>query len=212
MPQNLLEIKNANAEIDGNIILREINFSIKPAEIILITGPNGAGKSVLLKSIFGIIPFKSGDFRLPEKNIISYLPQEKKVFLNLTVKDNLRIGGFKIKNKKDLESRIKELTDMFPFLKNNLNQKVKNLSGGEQQITALARALMMRPKILLLDEPSLGLSEKITQEFFAQLKLVHKKTKLAIIIVEHNHSGINGLNPKTYLIKDQKISPIKNAF
>jgi len=211
----MLKIQNLKSGYNKMQVLRGIDFDIKQGEIIAIIGPNGAGKSTLLKSIFNLCEIYSGNIEYKNKNItrlpthklihqgISYVPQGRQVFTNLTVKENLEMGAFVIKT--NIENQISKIYDFFPFLKDRQDNLASNLSGGQQQMLAIGRALMQNPKLLLLDEPSLGLSPKITKEVFAKIIEINQQG-VAVIIVEQNAKQAVKISDRTYVLENGKIA------
>lgn len=181
-----------------------------------LMGPNGAGKSTILKTIFGLASIHSGKVLWHEKEIkpvsyevahmgISFVPQGRRVFSHLTIEENLEIGGFIVSDKKELKRRIAEVMETFPILKQKYKAKAGTLSGGQQQMLALARGLMTEPKVLLLDEPSLGLAPKIVKEVFVKFKEINEKHKTAILVVEHNIKSLLNIASRGYVLDKGKI-------
>ncbi len=176
-------------------ILNGVNLTLSPGEIVGIIGPNGAGKSTMIKALFGLLDIRSGSVRYDGNDItslkahelvergIGYVPQINNVFPSLTVEENLEMGTF-LRPKKAAE-RIEVVSEMFPRLDERLRQRAGSLSGGERQMLALGRALMMEPKVLLLDEPSAGLSPALQDEVFIRTKQINRGG-VAIIMVEQN--------------------------
>jgi branched-chain amino acid transport system ATP-binding protein len=176
-------------------ILNGVNLELGPGELVGIIGPNGAGKSTMLKALFGLIDIRSGRVTFEGEDIsnlrahelvergIGYVPQVDNVFPSLTVQENLEMGVF-LRPKKAPE-RIAVVSELFPRLGERLKQRAESLSGGERQMVALGRALMMEPKVLLLDEPSAGLSPALQDEVFIRTKQINR-TGVAIIMVEQN--------------------------
>jgi len=178
------------------IVLKNITLEVGEGNIVTLIGPNGAGKSTLLKVIIGVLKIPRGHVsfngtnitnRNPEQNVqcgISLVPQGNRVFDELTVQENLEIGGYILKNKAVVVERIEPVLGLFPDLKERLKQNAGKLSGGEKQQLALARALMLKPKILLMDEPSLGLSPKLVTQAFETIQEINRKLETTILIVE----------------------------
>ena len=212
----MLKINNLHAGYDKSEILKGINIDVKPSEIIALIGPNGAGKSTVLKSIFNLCDIYSGKIIFKDKNItklptyqliyegISYVPQGRQIFRELTVKENLEMGAF-IFEKQLLKRNIMDVFDKFPFLKERKNEYAINLSGGQQQMLAIGRALMQNPELLLLDEPSLGLSPKAMKEVFNKVKEINKEG-VSIIIVEQNAKQAVEISDRTYILEDGEIA------
>lgn len=210
-----LDIKEAG--YGKKVILNDISVSIEENKISAFIGPNGAGKSTLLKAIIGLVKVTEGDIKYFGKNItnkepeinvkdgISFVPQGNRVFMDLKVIENLEVGGYLIKDKKQLKDRIEEILEIFPALKPRLRNEAGDLSGGEKQQLALARALMLKPKLLMLDEPSLGLSPKLVQQAFQIIKDVKEKYECTIIIVEQKVREIIKIADRVYALKLGKI-------
>jgi len=214
----MLSIKNLEAGYGKMQILFDINLSIKPNEIAVLIGPNGAGKSTLLKSIFNLIDVYKGSIIFKNKDItktpthelielgISYVPQGRQVFNSLTVRENLEMGAFLTKEKDLIEKRMNEVIEKhFPDLKKKLNNYAFSLSGGQQQMLAMGRALMQDPQLLLLDEPSLGLAPKIMKDLFKKIEEVNEEG-VTIIIVEQNVRQATKIADKIFVLEDGKIA------
>ena len=212
----MLKINNLHAGYDKIEILKGVNIDVKNNEIIALIGPNGAGKSTILKSIFNLCNIYSGEIIFKDKNItklqtyelihegISYVPQGRQIFRELTVKENLEMGAF-ILDKNVMKRNIKDVYQKFPFLKEKRNEYAINLSGGQQQLLAIGRALMQNPQLLLLDEPSLGLSPKAMKEMFKKIKEINKEG-VSIIIVEQNAKQAVEIADRTYILEDGEIA------
>ncbi|MGD9080960.1 MAG: ABC transporter ATP-binding protein [Desulfobacterales bacterium] len=176
-------------------ILSDVNLLLQQGQIVTIIGPNGAGKSTLLKTIFGILKPSNGKINLKDEDItglkpdkvaqkgISYVPQVDNVFPSLTIQENLEMGAF-IRDD-DYSQRLNEIYELFPVLGERKKQKAGQLSGGQRQMVAMGRALMVDPQVLLLDEPSAGLSPKLVDMIFEKIIDVNK-TGVSMIIVEQN--------------------------
>lgn len=181
-----------NEEVD---ILQGVSMRVEPGQIVAIIGPNGAGKSTLLKTIFGILRPKEGKIifdgeeigGLPPEVIVrkgmSYVPQVRNVFPSLTVQENLEMGAFILND--DYRERMEEIYQMFPDLREKHHERVRRLSGGQRQMVAMGRALMLDPKLLLLDEPSAGLAPSAVSRVFEKIKEINRRG-VAILIVEQN--------------------------
>jgi len=187
----------------GVNILRSISLEIIQKEIVCLIGPNGAGKSTVLKAIMGLAGVESGSVILNGEEItgikpheimrrgIAYVPQGRSIFPEMTVWENLRMGGFIIKDKLLVEDRIKEVFDMFPILYNYRNLKAYALSGGEQQMIEMGRVLILDPRFMLIDEPSIGLAPKVRRLIFEKIKSLNREKRIGILMVEQN--AVQGL-------------------
>ncbi|HJN56769.1 MAG: ABC transporter ATP-binding protein [Candidatus Woesearchaeota archaeon] len=213
----MLEIKKIESGYDKLQILFGVNMKLDPNEIVVLIGPNGAGKSTVLKSVFnlaniykGKIIYKNKDItRIPTHELIelgiSFVPQGRQVFNTLTVKENLEMGAFLINEKDLVEKKINEVVEHFPDLKKKMNEFASNLSGGQQQMLAIARALMQDPQLLLLDEPSLGLSPKVMKDIFQKIVDINREGA-AILIVEQNAKQAVKIADRIYVLEDGKIA------
>ena len=193
----LLSIKELQVFYGGIQALHGISLDIRKGEIVSIIGANGAGKSTLLKAIAGDKEIGNGTIefegkKLPPKiyqfaqNGICLVPEGRKIFVNLTVLDNLKVGAYSEKSKSVIKDRIEEVFELFPRLKEPAKQMSGTLSGGEQQMLAVGRALMAAPKLMMLDEPSLGLAPIIIDEMFDKLRQINKTHGTTMLIVEQN--------------------------
>ena len=191
----ILEAKGITSGYSEIDILHDVAIQVDSKQIVSIIGPNGAGKSTLLKTIFGILKPRHGTITLKEDDItglkpdkvarkgISYVPQVDNVFPTMTIQENLEMGAF-IRND-DYSRRIEEIYELFPVLGERRKQKAGQLSGGQRQMVAMGRALMLDPQLLLLDEPSAGLAPKLVDMIFEKIKEINA-TGVAIMIVEQN--------------------------
>ena len=191
----IIEVKNVVGGYGGAPILNGVNIAIEQSDIGVIVGPNGAGKSTTLKAIFGLLKVTSGSVifegqevtnSLPDKLVprgLSFVPQEKNVFVSMSVEENLEMGAFVRRD--DISGTLEEIYTMFPVLKEKRRQPAGELSGGQRQMVAMGRALMSKPRLLMLDEPSAGLSPRYVIEIFEHIVTVNK-AGVGILMVEQN--------------------------
>jgi len=214
---SMLKIQNLKAGYDGMEILKGVDFEIGAGEIVAIIGPNGAGKSTLLKSVFNLADIYSGKIFFKDKDItklptyqlislgVSFVPQGRQVFGTLTVLENLEMGAFIFKDKELIKRNIDDVFEKFPMLKEKKNDLACNLSGGQQQMLAIGRALIQDPELLLFDEPSLGLDPKTMKEVFAKIQEINKEG-IPVVIVEQNAKQAVSIANRTYVLEDGKIA------
>ena len=194
---------------DGPDIISSCSINADKGEIVAILGPNGAGKSTAMKAMLGLLKLKAGSVSLNGEDIsnvnpqdrvkkgISFVPQTRNVFAELTVRENLEIGGFLTKG--SLETKINSIYELFPILKEKKSQIVGQLSGGQRQQVALGRALMSEPSVLMLDEPTAGVSPIVMDELFEHIIKV-KQTNVAIIMVEQNAKQALSISDRGYVL------------
>jgi len=207
----ILEATNIVAGYGKSEILHGVSISLGEGESITIIGPNGAGKSTLLKAIMGYIPIFKGDICWKGDNVTNlkphekvirgfgYVPQLGNVFPSLTVSENLEMGGF-IQTKEMVKGRMEKSFQLFPILGERLKQKAGTLSGGERQLLGMARALMSEPEILMLDEPSAGLSPKMAEEVFSTIADIHKRLGSAMLIIEQDAYQSLSISDRGYVL------------
>jgi ABC-type branched-subunit amino acid transport system ATPase component len=205
----ILEVKDLVSGYSEVMILNGVSITCADNEIVSIIGPNGAGKSTLMKSIFGLIPVKQGSVAFDGRSItgmrpnqlvklgMSYVPQEKNVFPSLTVEENLQMGAF-IRND-DLTGSIDRVFELFPFIADKRKSVSGTLSGGGRQMLALGRALMLEPRLLLLDEPSAGLAPLVRDEIFEKVMEI-RQSGVAILMVEQNAKKALGMSDRGYVL------------
>lgn len=193
----LLDVKNLTVYYDSVLALDNVSFSVREGEIVAMIGPNGAGKSTALKAVCGLVWVSEGEilfrgesiggsqpYQLVEKGLC-LVPEGRRVFSSMTVLENLEMGAYTRKNKKTIREEIDKVIRLFPILKDRRGQRAGTLSSGEQQMLAIGRALMLKPKLLLLDEPSLGLSPNYVNIVFEKIKEINQEG-VTILLVEQN--------------------------
>ncbi len=213
----LLEVKNLNVYYDNIHAIKDLSVEVDEGETVCLIGANGAGKTTTLQSISGLIPIRSGEvlFRghkiqkgkphLITKSGIAQVPEGRRVFTNLSVLDNLRLGSYAVKDSvQNKQKEIERIYERFPILKERSEQRAGTLSGGEQQMLAIGRALMSRPSLLLLDEPSMGLSPIYVEKIFDVISKLHQDG-VTILLVEQNASIALDIADRAYVLETGKI-------
>ena len=214
--ETLLRTHAVTVTYGGITALDRVSISLDEGEIVALMGPNGAGKSTVLGALFGLAPISAGTVYLHDRpftptphgaarNGIAFVPQGRRVFPGMTVTENLEVGGHAIRDADELRRRIESVTGMFPVLKRKGNAHAGTLSGGQQQMLALARGLMTDPRILLLDEPSLGLAPNVVREVFETVAEIHRNRNTAIMIVEHNIRSLLTVAHRGYVLDRGKV-------
>ena len=214
----MLDIKNIQTFYGKIQALRDVSIKVNTEEIVSLIGANGAGKSTLLMTVSGINKPREGMIVFEGKNIekeephkivklgISQSPEGRRIFSKLTVEENLKLGSNIYENGKNYLNDIKEIFELFPVLSDRKIQRGGTLSGGEQQMLAIGRALMARPKMLLLDEPSLGIAPKLVNQIFIAIKNINKEKKVTIFLVEQNAKKALELADRAYVLVNGKVT------
>ncbi|MBQ9551075.1 MAG: ABC transporter ATP-binding protein [Lachnospiraceae bacterium] len=218
----LLTIKNLSVYYGVIQALKEINFSVDRGEIVALIGANGAGKTTTLHTISGLIDPKGGEILFEGKDIsrlpghqrvamgIAQVPEGRRVFADMTVEDNLRMGAYTRKDRAEYNDTLNMVFDRFPRLKERRGQLSGTLSGGEQQMLAMGRALMSKPDILLLDEPSMGLSPILVNEVFDIIRQVHEDGT-TVLLVEQNAKKALNIADRAYVLETGSITVTGDA-
>lgn len=213
----MLEVRNLTVAYGEVTALRAVSFSVQRGEIVTLIGGNGAGKSTLLRTISGLTTIKDGDIALEERSIgglpvdqivamgIAHVPEGRRVFPKLSVQDNLIVGAHLVSHRAQIKTDIDRIYQTFPRLKERSSQFAESLSGGEQQMLAIGRAMMCRPKLLLLDEPSLGLAPLVVEDV-ARTILSLRKQGITILLVEQNARVALAIADRGYVIENGRIA------
>ena len=214
----MLKISNVETFYGKIQALRGVDLDVNQGEIVSLIGSNGAGKSTLLMTISGVNKAKRGNIVFNGENIanrephkivdlgICQVPEGRRIFSRLTVEDNLRLGASSNQKGKYFDQDVKDVYDLFPVLKDRLTQRGGTLSGGEQQMLAIGRAMMARPRMLLLDEPSLGIAPKLVNQIFSSIKNINKEKKVTVFLVEQNAKKALELADRGYVLVNGTIS------
>jgi len=212
----MLDVRNLEVSYGEFLALRGVSFSVQEGELVTVIGANGAGKSTILKSIMGLVKCRKGDIVFQGENItsapphqrarlgISLVPEGRKIFGDLTVRENLLMGAYIQKEAKILQSSMDEALQLFPVLRERSHQVGKTLSGGEQQMLAIGRALMSKPRLILMDEVSLGLMPIYVEETFKVIRELHRQG-VTILLVEQNARKALQAADRGYLLETGEI-------
>ena len=218
MQNTLLKVNNLNAYYGELQVLWNVSFKVLKGEIVAIVGPNGAGKTTTLNAIMGTLCRAEGEIYFSNKRIdhlpphkrvklgLTLVPEGRHIFPYMTVLENLKLGAYVRKYaQEDLEKTLEEVYNLFPRLREREKQRAGTLSGGEQQMLAIGRALMSKPKLLMLDEPSLGLAPNLVEEVFEALRKLRKRMRVSILLVEqHVHEALE-LADRGYVLENGRI-------
>ncbi|MGD6816435.1 ABC transporter ATP-binding protein [Metabacillus sp. 84] len=199
----MLKVEGINVYYGHIQALKEVSLEIKQGEIVTLIGANGAGKSTLLKTISGLLKPKKGSIQFENKNIqgkaaqtivkqgISHVPEGRRIFANMSVEENLELGAYLRKDKKGIKDDFDLVYDLFPRLQERIKQQAGTLSGGEQQMLAMGRALMARPRLLLLDEPSMGLAPLLVKTIFRIIEEINKGGTTILLVEQNAHMALS---------------------
>lgn len=212
----MLEVKNLSVHYGMIQAVRNVDFTVKEGEIVSLIGANGAGKSTILKTLSGLIHPSEGEIvylgenialtsakKIVEKGLVQ-VPEGRHVFPGLTVKENLELGAFLRKDKEEIQKDMEAVFERFPILKERKDQDAQTLSGGEQQMLAMGRALMSRPKLLLLDEPSMGLAPIFIREIFKIIQEI-QKTGTTVLLIEQNAKMALSISNRAYVLETGSV-------
>ena len=212
----LLEVLNLNAGYGATSVLHQVNFAVEKGGITAVLGANGAGKTTLLRAVCGMVK-RSGQVRLEGKDTlgmatedivrlgVAQVPDGRGTFVDLTTEENLRLGAYTRRDKAGVAQDMERVFSYFPKLKERRAQQAGTLSGGEQQMLAISRALMLRPQLLLLDEPSFGLAPLIVQEIFRIMRRINQDDKVSLLLVEQNARLALELADQAYVLETGRV-------
>lgn len=212
----MLKVNNLNLYYGAIHALRNISIEVEQGQIVTLIGANGAGKTSTLRAISGLEPIKSGEVtfkneslnKVPANKIVSmglsHVPEGRRVFANLTVMENLELGAYLRKDKKGIKDDYEMVFEKFPRLKERMKQAAGTLSGGEQQMLAIGRALMVRPELLLMDEPSMGLAPIVVQGIFSIIKEINKSGTTILLVEQNAHMALS-IAHKAYVLETGSI-------
>lgn len=212
----LLEVSNLTSAYAGLVAISDISISVNEGEIVVVCGANGAGKSTLLQSLVGMVKPKSGQVTFAGERIealaghqiaargLAFVPESKRLFPRLSVADNLRLGSYMHRKKADREAPLEMVFKLFPRLKERLPQRAETLSGGEQQMLAISRALMTRPRLLMLDEPSQGIMPKLVDEIFDAVQTI-RKSGVTVLLVEQRLAESLEIAERAYVLQTGRV-------
>lgn len=212
----MLEVENVSVGYGMVQILWDVSFMVKEREIVSIIGPNGAGKTTLVKTIAGLLPARTGTIRFKGENVeklppyeivkrgLTLIPEGREIFPRMTVDENIRLGAYTINDKATITKSKGKVYDIFPVLKKKEKASAQTLSGGEQQMLVIARSLMADPKLLILDEPSLGLAPIIVEKVLDTLQMINEEG-VSILLVEQNIRDSLGISNRAYVLEEGKI-------
>jgi branched-chain amino acid transport system ATP-binding protein len=213
----MLRVERIKVSYDEVPALHEVTFKVEPGQIVSIVGANGAGKSTILKAVSSVLRLDEGSISFENQRIdqvpahrlvergIAHVPEGRRLFARLTVQQNLTLGAYTKKSLEHREATLKNIFHLFPILENRKNQRAGTLSGGEQQMLAIARGLMSKPKLLMLDEPSMGIMPKLITEIFEMIQRVNKEEGITILLVEQNVQEALELAHYAYVLQTGRI-------
>jgi len=213
----MLEVRKLTVKYGSLTAVRDVDFSLETGQIVSLIGSNGAGKSTTLKAIMGMVPSSSGSILIDGDPIgqlaaagrvglgISMSPEGRRLFGRMTVRDNLLVGAYRISKKSEINRSIEMVYSLFPRVKERRDQLAGSLSGGEQQMVAIGRALMAQPRILMLDEPSLGIAPKVVAEIASAIQTLNVQSGVSIILVEQNARLALKLSHRAYALEHGEV-------
>lgn len=212
----MLSVRDVTTAYQGLVAISDVTIDVARGEVVAVCGANGAGKSTLIKSIAGAERPRSGTVTFDGQQIngmaqhlitargIAYVPENRRLFPRLSVHDNLKLGSYMYRSQADREEPLKFVFELFPRLSERLEQRAETLSGGEQQMLAISRALMTRPRLLMLDEPSQGIMPKLVDEIFQAVKKI-RDTGMTVLIVEQRMAEVLEIADRAYILQTGRV-------
>lgn len=214
---NILEVSDVTAGYNKRRVVTGVSLHVKPGEVVGVLGHNGAGKTTMLKCIFRMQPVDSGDITFDGKSItksssvktvsngMSFTPSERPIFRDLTVQQNLELGAHSVRDRGQIKERIEGVIELFPMLGERRSELAGRFSGGQQRQLSIAMALMVQPKLMLLDEPSLGISPAVVEKTFATIRELAAERGMSVLIVEQNVKAMTAVADRVYVLRHGEI-------
>jgi branched-chain amino acid transport system ATP-binding protein len=212
----ILEVKDLVSGYGKMQVLHKVSFEVRKGHLVSLLGPNGVGKSTILRTISGLIPTKEGSIVFCGKNIAAYTPDQiveeglihvpegRKLFTDMSVRENLELGAYPNRARRDMNRNLEWVFELFPILKEREKQLVGSMSGGQQQMVAIARGLMSKPELLILDEPSIGLSPLLTKQVFEIIKTINQQ-QVTVLLVEQNVEQALSISDMAYVVEHGRV-------
>jgi len=214
----MLELDHVNTNYGIVPMLRDLSFKVSQGELVCILGPNGAGKTTTFRALSGLLPLSGGTVRLLGRDLkelrtedlsglsIGFVPEGRRLFPEISVKDNIRLGFEAQRSQDSFDAKLEDMLALFPRVRERLKQRASTLSGGEQAMVALARALVGGPKLLVMDEPSLGLSPKLIDEYFDTVAEINRRGTTALLIEQNAETALSIAHRGVMLVKGRMVA------
>jgi len=213
----MLKLDHVFTEYDRVPMLRDVSLCIEKESLVCLLGSNGAGKSTTVKAVLGLVRPTRGTVYFEDRPIsrtatsriieqgIAVVPEGRRLFPKMTVLENLKLGAYFVKDKQERAALLERVFDIFPLLQKRIHQTAGTLSGGEQSMLSIGRGIMGKPRVLLLDEPSLGLAPKLVQEFFAAISRIHRENRISMLLIEQNAAKALSVADHCYILQKGRI-------